>query len=224
MRVVLAIFAVGGLLIASALAIGVVRDRERASPTESAPAPPPSASRCVPPEGPVTISPAPPALVARLATTLDRLDRWLETNAPATSTVWNRSATAADLATMQRDLGVRLPADLAIALARHDGARPGGFTLPPAYLPLSARDIVTTAVELCERGDGWQQGDLPFARSDSGVLYLRGGAVYRHPARQLVAPSLSDLLERAVDRLEGASAAEYRPEVDAVGTLTWVRE
>ncbi|WP_156893331.1 SMI1/KNR4 family protein [Actinokineospora enzanensis] len=222
MRVIAVIFTVGGLVIALAFALGVARDA--APQPEQAPHAVQTAPDCLPREGSVTLVDPDEVTAIRLDAALDRVDSWLDGHAPATANAWNRPASRAELVTLQRDLGVPLPSELVIALTRHNGARADGFTLPPAYRPLSARDILTTAIEMCERGAGRRDGDVPFAKGDAGVLYLAEGGVYRYPGGQLHAASLTDLLERTADRLDGGGSAEYRPDVDAIGTLRWVSE
>ncbi|GLW95556.1 hypothetical protein [Actinokineospora globicatena] len=222
MRVVVAIFAVGGVLIAGALALGVAIEQHPADRPSTAP--PTADARCRPPEGPLALAETDPVVAERVAVAWERVERWLVDNAAATSASWNAPASRTEMIGLQRDLGTRLPADLVISLSRHDGVRVDGFSFPPAYQPLTVREILMTVAEVCAV-PGWGAGDVPFARGESGnFLYLHDGAVYRYPAMQRHADDLVDLLDRTADRLEGVSPAEYRPDIDALGRLRWVRE
>ncbi|GLZ40338.1 hypothetical protein [Actinokineospora sp. NBRC 105648] len=222
MRVVLGIFTAGGLIIALALSIGVARDQARPpTPATSATVAP---ARCGSADGPVTLALPPAAFAERVEGAWARVENWLVSNAPATAAAWNRPATTAELITLQRDLGSPLPSELVITLTRHNGARADGFTLPPSYRLMSAGEILTTAVAMCEEGTDWRAGDVPFAKDDKGVIYLRGGGLYRYPTGHRYAGNLVELVERAADRLEGGSESDYRPDVDALGTLRWVHE
>ncbi|WP_143073524.1 SMI1/KNR4 family protein [Actinokineospora terrae] len=222
MRVVVAIFAIGGLLIAGAFALGVAIEQHPAGRPSAAPTP--VDGRCRPPEGPLNLAEPDPVAAERVTVAWERVERWLVDNAAATSASWNAPASRTEMIGLQRDLGVRLPTALVVSLGRHDGVRLDGFSFPPAYQPLTVREIRTTVTEVCA-DPNWREGDVPFAKGESGnFLYLHDGAVYRYPAMQHHADDVVDLLDRTAARLEGANPAEYRPEVDALGRLRWVRE
>ncbi|MBM7771436.1 hypothetical protein JOD54_001640 [Actinokineospora baliensis] len=222
MRVVVAIFAIGGVLIGAALVLGIAIEPDQAGAPTSASSP--AGVRCRPPEGPLTLVEPTPEVVDRVNAAWERVDGWLADNAVATAAAWNTPATRSELVGLQRDLGSELPAELIISLTRHDGVGADGFTFPPAYQPLSVREIRTTTADLCA-DPGWREGDVPFAKGESGaVLYLHEGNVYRFPAMQLHATDLTELLNRTASRLEGDSPADYRPDIDALGRLRWVRE
>ncbi|MCP2270747.1 hypothetical protein LV75_003248 [Actinokineospora diospyrosa] len=217
----MAIFAIGGLLIGAALVLGIAIEPDRAAAPTTATS---SGVRCRPPEGPLTLVEPTPDVVGRVNAAWARVDGWLADNAAATAAAWNTPATRTELIGLQRDLGYQLPAELIISLGRHDGVGADGFSFPPAYQPLSVREIRTTTADLCA-DPGWREGDVPFAKGESGaVLYLHEGSVYRFPAMQRHASDVTELLDRTASRLEGESPAEYRPDVDALGRLRWVRE
>ncbi|SDD82672.1 SMI1/KNR4 family protein [Actinokineospora iranica] len=221
MRVVLAIFLVGGLVIALALSVGIVRDRDAAQPTPTAETPT-GAAGC---EGPVTLTQPPPDVAARLTLAWDRVDGWLLRHAPATSAAWNRAATDADLVTLQRDIGVMLPPELVATLKRHNGTRSGGFTLPPSYDLLSVRDILATVGTACDTAQGRY---VPVARDATALLFLDEQGLGQYPEEGPLEPlpaTLTDLVEQTADLLDGKGplAGRYRADVDAVGILRWTR-
>ncbi|WP_424183968.1 SMI1/KNR4 family protein [Actinokineospora sp. G85] len=177
------------------------------------------------------MAPEPAAAVrVRVEAAWQRIDEWLRNFAPATARRWNAPATPEEIGVLQRELGVELPDDLVVSLGVHNGARVGGFTLPPAYAPLSAVEITRKARELCARGGDWDGRFVPFASGGGdGVLYLdqRGaGALGEHsgPGRGGWPRGLPDLLEQTAELLNsgtGPLAARYRPTVDGDGALGW---
>ncbi|WP_197523132.1 SMI1/KNR4 family protein [Actinokineospora pegani] len=174
-----------------------------------------------------------PAAAARgrVEAAWQRIDEWLRDFAPATAERWNAPATPEQIAELQRELGVQLPGDLVVSLGVHNGARVGGFTLPPLYAPLSTTEISRKARELCARVAEWDGQFVPFASGGAGsVLYLdqRGAArlaEHSGAGRGGWPPTLPDLLEQTAELLSsgtGPLAARYRPTVDGDGALGWV--
>ena len=234
MRVVIAIFLIGGLVIALAFLAGGVRTPQAPSAAMSvlgpsaqpppSPAPPPR-PECSPGSGPAEITPVPPGVQARVDESWSRIEGWLAESL-AVEVVWNPPAADAAISRAQRAAGAAFPPDLVASLRRHDGVRAAGFTFPPFYAPMSTGEIGADAGKLCAETAGWDGSDVPFARDSGGwYLYLdRSGRVGEHAPGGpggTVAGSLAELLERTADLLEGRRTDRYLPSIGADGVLGW---
>ena len=234
MRVVLAIFLVGGLVIALALAVGGAPRPESAparlgalgdsaAPSTAAPTPTPR-SACDTGSGPAEIAPVPAEVKARVDASWARIEKWLAESVPV-DVVWNPPASDAAIARAQRAVGHAFPPDLVASLRRHDGVRAGGFTFPPFYTPMSTGEIAADTGKLCAADTGWDGSGIPFARDNGGwYLYVGPGGVAEHAPGAVGgtrADSFADLLERAAETLEGRRTDPFVPEVGADGVLSW---
>ncbi|WP_378245106.1 SMI1/KNR4 family protein [Actinokineospora guangxiensis] len=232
MRVVVAIFLIGGLVIAVAFLAGSVPAPQAPSAAMSAlgpsaqpssrPAPQPV---CSPGSGPTEIAPVPPGVRARVDAAWSRIEGWLAESL-TTEVVWNPPAADAAISRAQRAAGAAFPPDLVASLRRHDGVRAAGFTFPPFYAPMSTGEIGADAGKLCAATAGWDGSHIPFARDSGGwYLYLdSSGAVGEHAPGgpgDAAAGSLADLLDRTADMLEGRRTDRYFPSIGADGVLGW---
>ncbi|MGW5050569.1 SMI1/KNR4 family protein [Actinokineospora sp. NPDC004072] len=240
MRVVLAIFLVGGLVIALAYIVGG-RSQTPGPPAAigmpeptAQPAGPTSAPglepECPAGIGPEQIAPVPADVQAGVDRAWERIERWLTDSVPA-GVVWNPPADDVAIVRAQRAAGAAFPPDLVASLRRHDGVRAAGFTFAPFYAPMSTGEIAADAAKLCAADSGWDGDGIPIARDNGGwYLYLdAAGQVREHtPGAEggVAAQSYTRLLEATADVLEGrgttaAAEARYRPVVDADGLLGW---
>lgn len=235
MRVVLAIFLIGGLVIALAFVAG--GDEPTAAPPPAlgvlGPSAPPSsaaptsapAPECALGTGPAEIAPVPEDVRRRVDGSWGRIERWL-TASLSTEVVWNPPADDAAISRAQRAAGVAFPPDLVASLRRHNGVRAAGFTFPPFYAPMSTGEMTADARRLCAGDPDWDGRAVPVARDSGGwYLYLdQDGRVAEHaPGGEggVRAGSLADLLERTADVLEGRRTDRYWPAVGADGVLSW---
>lgn len=234
MRVVLAIFAIGGLVIALAFVAGVAKETptppamlgvlEPSAPPSTA-APTPTPERCSIGAGPIEIAPVPADVQRRVDGAWGRIQAWLAESLPS-EVVWNPPAADAAISRAQRAAGAAFPPDLVASLRRHDGVRAAGFTFPPFYAPMSTGEIAADAGKLCAGDPDWDGRAVPVARDNGGwYLYLDpDGRVAEHaPGGDggLRAGSFVELLERTADLLEGRRTDLYLPSIGADGVLSW---
>ncbi|MGX7825708.1 SMI1/KNR4 family protein [Actinokineospora sp. 24-640] len=234
MRVVLAIFLIGGLVIATAYVLGVglpAPDRAPAVLASGAPSstaattPTPRVRDCAVGGGPDRVVAVPAEVATRVDQAWERVERWLADTVPAEVT-WNPPASDAAIVRAQRAAGVAFPPDLVASLRRHDGVRAGGFTFPPFYAPMSTGEIAADARKLCAHDAGWDGAGVPFARDRGGwYLYLDpAGRVAEHAPGTAGGPraaTLAELLDMTADLLEGRRTDTYLPAVGADGVLSW---
>ncbi|GAA4417511.1 SMI1/KNR4 family protein [Actinokineospora soli] len=230
MRVVLAIFLVGGLVIALALAVGGAHHpqttpaRMDAARSTAAPTPTPEPP-CEPGSGPEEVGAVPADVQERVDRAWERIEKWLDATVPS-QVVWNPPAADAAIARAQRAAGHAFPPDLVASLRRHDGVRAAAFTFPPYFVPMSTGEIAADAGKLCAADNGWDGRGIPFARDNGGwYLYIDPvSGVHEHAPGGTAGTrdaSLAALLERTADVLEGRRTDVYLPVVGADGELGW---
>nr|CEL20561.1 glucan synthase 1-related protein [Kibdelosporangium sp. MJ126-NF4]CTQ89472.1 glucan synthase 1-related protein [Kibdelosporangium sp. MJ126-NF4] len=224
------------------------------TPTRDTTVPPPSPrptltvdSGCRIGKGSTHLVAVPRPVTDRVNRAWERIEKWLAAHAPATAATLAPPATLDQIAESQRDIGVPIPADLIAFLLRHDGAgtsRKPGFTLPPFYQPMSAKDIVAEAKMMCEVligsgynesvGSWWHGQVVPFARDGGGGNLLldqrpgHNGRLGDHDEESDMyftqyPPTLTELLEQTATSLETSRVVvgSYRPMVVAGGVLDW---
>ncbi|GGS16875.1 MULTISPECIES: SMI1/KNR4 family protein [Actinokineospora] len=235
MRVVLAIFLVGGLVIALAYVVGgrshqpgppaALGVPETSAAPSSAPTAPPPEPDCADGEGPEEIAPVPADVQAGVDRSWERVEKWLAASVPV-PVVWNPPADDAAIARAQRAAGMAFPPELVASLRRHNGVRAAGFTFAPFYAPMSTGEIAADVGKLCAADGGWDGDGIPFARDNGGwYLYLDpDGRVREHSpgaAGGIAADSLALLVEQTADVLEGRRTGAYLPAIGADGVLSW---
>ncbi|UUV30676.1 SMI1/KNR4 family protein [Amycolatopsis roodepoortensis] len=196
-------------------------------------------------QGPAALDPVPEATTRRVNAAWDRVERWLEANAPTTAASLRPPATLAKIAKAQRETGVVFPAELVAFLLRHDGVSGIGdsFALPPFEHLASTETIASQAKVMCEVlisggwddsvGSWWHGRFVPVAVDGGGDgLFLdqrtgtgrlgdwnhEGSVSFDHrPA------TLTELLERTASALEtgGPTDGGYRPVVTGNRALDW---
>lgn len=201
---------------------------------------------CRPGAGPTQLPEVPAEVRRRVDAAWQRIETWLAGHAPATAATLAGPATPEQISAAQHGIGVPLPADLVASLLRHDGVtpgRPGTFTLPPFFEPLSAHGIGTEAAMMCEVltslgedsavGSWWHGQFVPVAVDNGGdSLFLDQrtgtGRLGRHYNEDTVSfdqgqASLTELLEQTADVLDGRRPVlgYSRPTVTPEGTLDW---
>ncbi|MFK0247275.1 SMI1/KNR4 family protein [Amycolatopsis azurea] len=202
-------------------------------------------SGCRPGQGPVTLEPVPAATTRRVNAAWDRVERWLEAEAPATAATLRPPATIARITEAQRRSGVAFPAELVASLLRHDGVADTGesFDLPPFHQPVSAEGMEGQAKVMCDVltssgiddnvGYWWHGRFVPFAVDGGGdglFLDQRTGTgrlgEWNHEGSVSFdrwPPTLTELLEQTATALEtgGPVIDGYRPVVTEKRALDW---
>jgi hypothetical protein len=166
---------------------------------------------------------------ARVDAAWKRIETWLTAKAPQTAGTLGPPAAASTIADFERTHRVTLPPDLVASLLRHDGVAGGGFTLPPAYAPMSLHQILMHYLTHCDT----QRDLVALAEAPGGATLLvdqrpsGDGRVVGYFAEQDGAfggrpPTVADVLELTAESLESGRpfAKLYRPRV-IDGTLAW---
>lgn len=185
--------------------------------------------------GPLRLASVPAQVSMRVDRAWERIETWLAEHAPVTAASLRQPADDETIMATQREVGVRLPAELVASLRRHDGVSGRDlrteFRFPLGMSPLSTKNIAGEARLMCDvlesLGDdgaveAWWHGRFVPVATDYGgeLLFLDGARLGRHYEADDVTfdGGYAELLEETADALSGGG--EYRPAV-VDGVLNW---
>jgi cell wall assembly regulator SMI1 len=151
---------------------------------------------------------------------LDRLERWLKKNRPHYLKDLPRGASDIQLAGLETELNLRLPADLRGFLSWHDGQ--GENTMgrfEQDWLLMSCDEIIAAKGDLDHDAatTGWNAAWIPFLDNDAGDFLCLDTGQPKAPVRGfwlgekehgIVAPSLADWLADFVANVEKGNYEE----------------
>jgi cell wall assembly regulator SMI1 len=151
---------------------------------------------------------------------LQRLDHWLATKRPRYARGLLPGADRSELISLEKKVGLPIPADLAVLLAWHNGQNDDFVGhLEGDWDLMSLAEMVDVKAEMDPAAGqgGWQRAWIPFLKDDSDDYVLldtsQPGAPVRefwqgNPDHSIVAPSLKTWLEDFVRALEHGEYVE----------------